>query len=123
MATKGGVPAAYIWYWQSQLFAEVGQTDQSLACLEHAYRRDTRQYSIRCALAKALHATGRYTEAEPHYRWCLARRPTDKNLTAALVAISKARLAQRTAEFAAVRPASAKPGRALSSTNSSSVPR
>jgi O-antigen ligase/tetratricopeptide (TPR) repeat protein len=117
------VPPAHVWYWQSQLFAEVGQTDHALVCLEHAYRHDTRQYSIRRALAGALHAAGRYSEAEPHYRWCLARRPADKNLTAALVAISKARLVERGAGIAAARPPSTKSGDASSTSNSSNVPR
>ncbi len=47
--SKGGIPPAFIWYWQSQLYAEVGHTSEALACLLHAYQCDPRQYSIRCA--------------------------------------------------------------------------
>lgn len=90
-----GIPPACIWFWQSQLYIDVGQTDDSLKCLQHAYACDPRQYFIRYALGKALQASGRLAEAEPHYRWCLARRPADKNLSAALMTISKQRVAER----------------------------
>lgn len=116
---KGPVAPALVWYWQAQVLADVGRVDQSLACLEQAYRCDGRQYAIRLALARALHAAGRYGEAEPHYRWCLARRPMDKNLSAALVAISKARLAERTTSVAALRPPLATTGASLPAANSS----
>jgi tetratricopeptide (TPR) repeat protein len=120
--SKSQPPAAIVWYWQSQLFADVGQPDHALACLQQAYDYDARQYAIRCALAKALHAAGRHSEAEPHFRWCLARRPADKSLSNALVAIAKARLAERSS-ITAQRSVAPKGGNSLSSTNSSSVPR
>lgn len=114
-----GVPPAFAWYFQSQLFTDVGQSNAALACLEEAYRYDGRQYPIRHALAKQLHNAGSLTDAEPHYRWCLARRPSDKSLSAALVAIAKARQAER-GNVARARPASAATGVSLSSSNSSS---
>jgi tetratricopeptide (TPR) repeat protein len=90
-----GIPPAYIWYWQSTLYADVGRADDALRCLRHAHAIDSRQYFIRHALAISLKAAGQLTEAEPHYRWCLARRPEDKNLNLAVSEISKERLAQR----------------------------
>jgi tetratricopeptide (TPR) repeat protein len=92
-----GMRPAHVWYAQSRLYADVGQKEASLECLERAYACDPRQYAIRRALAAALQSAGRVAEAEPHVRWCLARHPADKSLNAALVAISKARLAPRDA--------------------------
>jgi tetratricopeptide (TPR) repeat protein len=107
--TKNRGVAASTWYWQSQLYGDVGQIDQVVACLEQAYRLDPRQYAIRCSLAKNLHAAGRLAEAEPHYRWCLARRPSDKGLTAALAAISSARRETREFKSSASRPTRSNP--------------
>jgi tetratricopeptide (TPR) repeat protein len=92
-----GRPPVFIWYCLSSFYDDVGQTDAALHCLQRAYRCDPRQYSVRRALGGKLQAAGRLSEAEPHIRWCLARRPADKTLSEALVAISKARFAQRDA--------------------------
>jgi O-antigen ligase/tetratricopeptide (TPR) repeat protein len=83
-----------LWYWQSLIYADAGQADEALACLQRAYAYNPREYVIRYALARSLLAAGRYAEAEPHVRWCLARRPEDKKLGAALVEITKRRLAE-----------------------------
>jgi len=98
ISNPGGMPHAYIWYWQSGLYAEMGRSQESLACLQRAYSCDPRQYFIRHALARALRENGKLAEAESHVRWCLARRPSDKSLRTALEAISKARLEQRETE-------------------------
>ncbi len=100
-SNPSGIPPAYVWFWQSTLYADAGQSEKSLACLERAYACDPRQYFIRYALARALQANGKFAESEPHVRWCLARRPSDKSLKAALEAISKARIAQRAAAIPA----------------------
>jgi tetratricopeptide (TPR) repeat protein len=112
---NSAVRPASIWYRLAAMHADVGRVDESLACLERAYASDTTQYAVRYALGKALIAVGRLPEAEPHVRWCLARRPGDKNLTAALLAISKHRLAMRTttrpeaAQIPAVQPFEQRP--------------
>ena len=90
-----GVPAASIWFMQSAMYADVGRSAEALACLERAYACNPSQYIIRYELARALEGAGRYAEAEPHFRWCLARRPADKSLREALVAISKQRFSER----------------------------
>jgi tetratricopeptide (TPR) repeat protein len=92
---KSEIPPAHIWFWQSQFHNDVGRGPDALACLERAFACNPNPYFIRFALARSLASAGRYAEAEPHYRWCLARRPADKNLANALVTISKQRLAQR----------------------------
>jgi tetratricopeptide (TPR) repeat protein len=92
-----GTRPAFVWYWNSMLYSDVGRAAEALVCLERAYACDPHQYAIRYALAKSLLAAGRTPEAEPHVRWCLARRPQDQRLTHALLTISKHRLASRSA--------------------------
>jgi hypothetical protein len=106
------VRPAYVWYRLASMNADVGRARESLGCLERAYACDATQYAIRYALGKGLIAVGRLPEAEPHVRWCLARRPGDKNLSDALLAISKHRLATRTTGRAAstMFPAVQSPG-------------
>jgi O-antigen ligase/tetratricopeptide (TPR) repeat protein len=95
IGSERGTRPAYVWYWNAMMYADVERTGEALVCLERAYACDPHQYPIRFALAKALLAAGRMPEAEPHVRWCLARRPEDKRLADALVTISKHRLAAR----------------------------
>jgi hypothetical protein len=90
-----GIPLAYVWFWQAQFYADANRQDNSLKCLERAYQHGPRMYFVRRSLAQALQSTGRNAEAEPHLRWCLARRPGDKSLADALAEISKQRLMSR----------------------------
>jgi tetratricopeptide (TPR) repeat protein len=92
-------PAANIWLNQAKMLADVGRQTEALDCLHRAYSCDPRQYAIRYALAKTLVAAEKFTEAEPHFRWCLARHPQDKSLRDALVTISKQQMAQREQKF------------------------
>lgn len=102
---KTNIPPEFVWYVQAQFYIDAGRTDDGLKCLERAYALAPRHVFIRRALAKALQAAGRFAEAEPHYRWCLARRPEDKNASAALVEISKQRLSQRQQLFESAQQA------------------
>jgi tetratricopeptide (TPR) repeat protein len=96
--SKNGIPPAYLWLWQSAMYNDLGQEEQSLACLEHAYECNQHVYSVRYELGCALKKAGRFVEAEPHLRWCLARRPENKGLSGALLEITKMRVAQREPE-------------------------
>jgi tetratricopeptide (TPR) repeat protein len=89
------MPAVYVWSCLSSFYDDVGRTDAALVTMQRAYRCDPRQYFVRRALAKKLQAADRLAEAEPHIRWCLARRPADKALSDALLENSRARFAQR----------------------------
>jgi tetratricopeptide (TPR) repeat protein len=102
---ENNIPKELIWFFQAQFYTEAGRADDGLKCLERAYTLGPRRFFIRRALAQSLQAAGRFAEAEPHYRWCLARRPEDKSLSAALVEISKQRLAQRQQQFEAAQQA------------------
>jgi tetratricopeptide (TPR) repeat protein len=92
-----GIPPATVWHWQASLHNDVGQTDEALMCLNRANAANPHHYQIRYALGKALLAAGRLNEAEPHMRWCLARRPEDKWLGEAIGAISRQRFAEYSA--------------------------
>lgn len=83
---------APLWLYQAQLHADFHQQDRALACLNQAYALDPQLYDVRRALGFAQQAAGNYAEAEPHLRWCLARRPNDKALTAAVRELSKLRV-------------------------------
>jgi tetratricopeptide (TPR) repeat protein len=94
-ANSRGIQPARVWFWQAGLFADANHDDQALRCLQQANACDPGQYFVRRALAQSLKTTGRFAEAEPHFRWCLARRPEDKNLRLALAELSRRRIAQR----------------------------
>jgi tetratricopeptide (TPR) repeat protein len=93
-----GIPPAYIWLWQSEMYTDVGKPEEALACLDQAYRSGAHIYAVRYALGWALMNAQRYVEAEAHIRWCRARRPEAKELFRALEEITKHRVAQHTAE-------------------------
>jgi O-antigen ligase/tetratricopeptide (TPR) repeat protein len=93
-----GIPAATVWHVQASLHTDVAQADEALACLRRAYAANPHHYPIRYSLGKALLASGRLNEAEPHVRWCLARRPDDKGLADAIQAISRQRFAENSAQ-------------------------
>jgi predicted Zn-dependent protease len=95
VAKPKGMAPATVWYWQARLFADLSRDAEALECLRRALASDPHQYSIRYALAQALLAAQQFAEAEPHVRWCLARRPEEIGLRKALVTISKQRLASR----------------------------
>jgi tetratricopeptide (TPR) repeat protein len=90
-----GLAPTWVWYRLAGFYDDCKRPNESLACIERAYHCDPRQYATRRALAKKLQDAGRLSEAEPHIRWCLARRPAEKGLSAALEAIAKARIAKR----------------------------
>lgn len=86
---------AYLWLWLAKMHNDLDQRDEALACLQQAYSCDPRVYDVRYLLANLLKQHGKYFEAEPHLRWCLARRPDDRSLSNALLEIAKQRLSQQ----------------------------
>lgn len=89
-----GFRPAYIWYGLAALHADMGQPTEAITYLQRAYACHPRHFTIRRALAQSLVNAGRYSEAEMHLRWCLARQPSDKAINEALVQLTKRRLAQ-----------------------------
>jgi O-antigen ligase/tetratricopeptide (TPR) repeat protein len=102
-----GIPPVYTWSWQASMYNDLHQKEQALACLEHAYQCDQRVYSVRFALGYALKEAGKYSEAEPHLRWCLARRPENKGLRTAILEIAKLRTLERSSNDVATNDRSA----------------
>jgi O-antigen ligase/tetratricopeptide (TPR) repeat protein len=91
LSKANGIPPVYVWLWQASMYGDLQQREQELACLEHAYRSDPHVFRVRQRLGFALKDAERYSEAEPHLRWCLARRPENKDLNGALTEITKQR--------------------------------
>lgn len=91
-AAKRSFQPALLWLYQAQMYADLQQRDEALACLNQSYMLNPHLYDVRRLLGFTLQTAGRYAEAEPHLRWCLARRPDDKALTAAVVELSKQRV-------------------------------
>ena len=77
------------------LHNDLQQSQEALTCLEKAYAAGPHIYPVRMAIGRALLEAERFAEAEPHVRWCLARRPDNKALSAALIEITKQRYARR----------------------------
>ena len=94
---QNDIPPACIWLWQASMYSDVGRSSDAVACLEQAYRLNPQFFDARFALGRALLDTRRFAEAEPHIRWCLARRPENKFLKAALLEVSKQRFSERDA--------------------------
>jgi tetratricopeptide (TPR) repeat protein len=104
---QNGISPAYIWSWQASMYRDLHQKEPALTCLKHAYECDQHIYSIRFDLGYALKDAGKYLEAEPHLRWCLARRPENKGLSAAILEIAKLRTAERNSNDVATNDRSA----------------
>jgi tetratricopeptide (TPR) repeat protein len=85
------IPPVYLWMWQAEIHQDLARPEQSLACLEAAYRCDQRVYAVRSRLGYALKNANRLAEAEAHLRWCAARHPEDKALGAAILEITRLR--------------------------------
>jgi len=91
---KTEIPPDTIWLQQALMYRDVKQPEAGLVCLERAYQCNPRDFEVRYALGQSLLQAGRLVEAEPHFRWCMARRPENKSISAALRQISEARQAK-----------------------------
>ncbi len=83
---------AHVWHVLSTMQLQLQRQQASLASSERAYRLDPTNYPARRALAHALVEAGRYQEAQPHLRWCLARKPDNLGLRNELIEATKTRL-------------------------------
>lgn len=80
-----------IWLAQAGMYRDLERGQESLACLQHAYRASPFIFSVRYELAQALMKNEKYADAEPHLRWCLARRPGERQIAAELGQITARR--------------------------------
>lgn len=90
---SGQTPTPYIWLWLSHMYRDTGNETRELACLEKAVGENRNLFAVRQGYALALLRADKYAQAEPHLRWCLARRP-DRGMRNALHAAAKGKLKQ-----------------------------
>ncbi|MEO2047147.1 MAG: O-antigen ligase family protein [Pirellulales bacterium] len=79
----------HIWLALAMMQSHVDQADAALISLQKAYQVAPSNYYTRHALGFALLKAQQYQFAEPHLRWCLARKPRDKQLQDALIRVAK----------------------------------
>ncbi len=78
-----------IWLTLAGMQSHLNENDQALASLKQACRIAPSSYPARRALSKALLKGGQFHSAEPHLRWCLARRADDHSVRRDLVLANK----------------------------------
>lgn len=81
------------WLLASTIERELGNLEMAARYAERAVELDPINYQTRRCLAAAYSLAERWEEAAPHARWCLVRRPGDKQLQRWLKEGEKARLA------------------------------
>lgn len=96
---RGEMPIAYVWKSLGQMYADIGNTDQQLVCLRRAVDANGTLLPVRRSYALALFHAEKYSEAEPHLRWCLARDSSDKGIRKLLEESAAARHKQATNPF------------------------
>ena len=87
--------AANIWRTLAAMQGELDRTGDALQSMQLAYHRAPSDYLVRRDFGRRLLQAEQYAQAEPHLRWCLARRPDDAWLKRALVQATKSRLSSR----------------------------
>jgi len=88
--------AANIWFSLAKMQCELSHDDAALESMRLAVQKAPNKYDIRQFSGLQLLEMQRYRQAEPHLRWCLARRPDDAAVRKALVQATKSRLRSTT---------------------------
>jgi hypothetical protein len=65
---------------------------QARHCAQRALSADGSDFHVRFTIGQYLLAQKHFTEAEEHLKWCLARKPGDKQLRAALESATRGRI-------------------------------
>ena len=68
------------WRQVSALHRSLQEYPEAVACAEEALNLAPYDFQVRHTLGAALYFAERYAEADPHLRWCIARRPDLKHL-------------------------------------------
>ncbi len=84
--------AAPLWFELHTVFHNLGRPAESIECLQRAVVSRPSDFSFRFALGQELAGQGQFAAAEPHLRWCVERKPSDGQVTAALAAAVKGRV-------------------------------
>jgi len=78
---------------------ELNHPEAYLSYVQKAQALAPNVYAFRRSLAHALLQAKQYTLAEPHLRWCLARKPENEFLREELIQATKSRLPQTASTF------------------------
>jgi len=86
--------AAHIQNALGNMHHALGQPEQALIYFQQALKISPNVYVFRHSLGRALLRAKKYSLAEPHLRWCLARNPENQSLQKELIQATKSRLPQ-----------------------------
>jgi len=92
-----GYPAAQaapIWRSLAKMQRTLDEPNKALISLERAFKAAPSDYGVRREYGQALLKSQHYRLAEPHLRWCFARRPDDARLHKDLVKANNGCIAQ-----------------------------
>jgi tetratricopeptide (TPR) repeat protein len=87
-----GEDAARLWNEARGLYDSIGDTVRAAECATNAVASDPQSFESRYGLGLTLMAQGKPAEAEPHFRWCLQRRPNNSGVEAKWKEALKGRL-------------------------------
>jgi O-antigen ligase/tetratricopeptide (TPR) repeat protein len=91
-----GQQAAALWLEAHRLAVELNDHTQAWHCAQQALASDVADLHVRLTVGQYLLARKRYDEAEPHLKWCLARKPGDKQFQVILGEAARGRINQQT---------------------------
>ncbi len=86
--------AAHVRYALAEMHRELEHPEHALHYYQQAQRLAPNVFVFRRALGRALLRAQQYEAAQPHLRWCLARRPDNETIRDELIEAKKSRLPQ-----------------------------
>jgi len=93
-----GPEACKCWLEADALWLLLGDPDRAFQCAQKALDKNPNAFAAHLTMARHLIARGEYTPAEQHVRWCLLRRPDDRDLTRMLEKAVKGQINMTTQE-------------------------
>ncbi|NUQ62878.1 MAG: O-antigen ligase family protein [Pirellulales bacterium] len=84
--------AALAWLKAQDLYANLGDLPQAIACSERAFRAAPNEYQVRYKLGAFLQKYEQFELAERHFQWCASRKPDDVALQNRLTEVVKRRI-------------------------------
>ena len=100
-ARHRGATAADLWLEAHRLAVEMHDHVQAWQYAEQHWPPMRPDFSVRLAVGRVSARPERPAEAEQHFKWCLDRKPDDRQLRAALETATKGRINAQTQASAA----------------------